>query len=356
MKHVLVIDSFIPVHQQLQKLGAKLSIICATGRIIGGDNIPELVQNALGVDMIDLWAKQVLGQKIMEQLDIKHENKYSAIWFIIPKEQGIIEDIPNLEDYFEDIGKVFEVLEKLLVENLKLSKENLYIMYDENNLQIKKGILKFNFMDMPYDKERLICSMPINKEAMYVKVNYYYRNGLVSIVNLVFIGQKENQILLDSVIYAERLLFILNKHAHVYEEEFYKNTINVLIAIDDEVEKELYYGITSHLRIILYFYSLGIRPSSKKVGYILRKLEMEVFTYLILNNIKLSKEYVLRIFNSIYENSYFNFPIIGFFICIISLAGYAVSSKENYTTTPDNKILLHISLIGDIISKDKMRD
>ncbi|GMG97939.1 hypothetical protein [Tepidimicrobium xylanilyticum] len=63
MKHVLVIDSFIPVHQQLQKLGAKLSIICATGRIIGGDNISELVQNALGVDMIDFMGKASIRTK-----------------------------------------------------------------------------------------------------------------------------------------------------------------------------------------------------------------------------------------------------------------------------------------------------
>lgn len=90
-----------PAHTEIMVRKNNVISVIETHCRLGGDNIPELVKNALGIDMIDLWARQVLGEEVMDRLDSKGD-RYSAIWFIIPKENGIIDSIPNLEDYYDD--------------------------------------------------------------------------------------------------------------------------------------------------------------------------------------------------------------------------------------------------------------
>lgn len=273
--------------------------------LISKDKLPFFIFSPVQKLISNFEEDNKYGQKYIIQECFRHIELKEIIKNPLATTGQLLYSIFDFQ--YRDMSKVFRFLEEFLIQNLKLKKEQVYIMYDEENIRIKNNILQYNFMDIAYDKNRLICPMPIKKETMYVKVNYHYKGGLIPIINLVFIGQEENLILLDSIIYPERLLFILNNNHNVYEEDFYNDTINIFTTIDDSVKNEIYFGITSHLRMILYFYSLGIRSGAKKANYVVRKLEREVFAYLIIEDIKLCEKDILIIFNSIYENSYFNF-------------------------------------------------
>ncbi|EQK41156.1 phosphoribosylglycinamide synthetase, ATP-grasp domain protein [[Clostridium] bifermentans ATCC 19299] len=65
---------------------------------LGGDNIHLLVNNALGIDMIDLWARQILGECIIKKIH-PIKNKYSAIWYIISDQVGKVDFIPDFKKF-----------------------------------------------------------------------------------------------------------------------------------------------------------------------------------------------------------------------------------------------------------------
>lgn len=222
-----------------------------------------------------------------------------------------------------------------MIDKLNLDNNKIYIMYDESNNEVSHTLKKYNLNGIPYDKSRLICNMPIKYESNYIKINYFYRGGLIPIANLVFIDQKEYTTMLDSIIYPERLLFIVNNNKFVYQEKFYEDTVNLINSIildskntsstsqnlqlnnpyislkhnvdNNSFNLRLSCALVSHLRIILYFYTLGITSNSKKSGYILRNMERQVFTYFLIEDLTINENDIYMILDSIYLNGYFNY-------------------------------------------------
>ncbi|MBB6098310.1 biotin carboxylase [Deinobacterium chartae] len=73
----------------------------------GGDFIPELVQEALGVDLFRLLARQTLGQRVLPELDAalrSAQQHYAAIWFVTPEQPGILEEVRGIEQAWSGEG------------------------------------------------------------------------------------------------------------------------------------------------------------------------------------------------------------------------------------------------------------
>lgn len=65
---------------------------------LGGDCIPDLVRISTGIDLVDLWAKQTLGESILPKIPREITvNKYSAIKYISPNATGVLKSIEGKE-------------------------------------------------------------------------------------------------------------------------------------------------------------------------------------------------------------------------------------------------------------------
>ncbi|HEY0992757.1 MAG TPA: ATP-grasp domain-containing protein [Kofleriaceae bacterium] len=68
--------------------------IVETHTRLGGDQIPELIEFVSGVDLMDLWARQTLGERVLGEVpDRLPESKYAAIWFVTPEAVGTVERV-----------------------------------------------------------------------------------------------------------------------------------------------------------------------------------------------------------------------------------------------------------------------
>lgn len=79
----------------------------------GGDQIPQLIALAGGVDLLDLWVRQILGEQVWPLLsDHAGPDTYAAIWFAVPQALGTIERVDGL-DQAKAIEGVDEVVLRL---------------------------------------------------------------------------------------------------------------------------------------------------------------------------------------------------------------------------------------------------
>lgn len=163
------------------------------------------------------------------------------------------------------IKQPFLFLEEILVNTFGLDKEKIHIEYDKSNEHISNTIEELNFNGIATCKDELICNMPIEYESIYLKVNYQYNDGLVPLCNLVFVGQENDTTMVDSVIYPERLLFVLNKNEHIYDECIYTETINIIKSVLPSQEIEFCYALASHIRMISYLYRGRIHSRKPKI-------------------------------------------------------------------------------------------
>lgn len=96
-----------PCHTEIiVKSNGEIGIVETHCRL-GGDCIPNLVNNAFGIDMVELWAKQVLGDNILDKLNAT-KNRYSSIYFIDAQKSGILKSIPSLDKYYDKYGEDIE--------------------------------------------------------------------------------------------------------------------------------------------------------------------------------------------------------------------------------------------------------
>lgn len=170
------------------------------------------------------------------------------------------------------LAEVFSALNALLVETLGLSAEKLYVMYNSDN----EAMAQANpWQALPYPLERLRCPLPIDEEAQYVKINAHYKEGIVPITNLCLICQEGACAQLDGVIYPERLQFILADEPHQYALPPYQ--VNISLLSQYGMPYPTACAVSQHWRTLTYLRATGVRPSAKKLGYILRKFEREAF-------------------------------------------------------------------------------
>lgn len=71
--------------------------IVETHTRLGGDRIPELIESISGVDLLDLWIRQALGEQVMHHLPESLSNTFAAIWYVSPQAVGTIERIEGEE-------------------------------------------------------------------------------------------------------------------------------------------------------------------------------------------------------------------------------------------------------------------
>jgi biotin carboxylase len=68
---------------------------------LDGGNYPRLAYTTLGVDVADLWARQLLGEQVMprlrRQLDEPRSGRYGASWWAYPDVDGVLLSIEGLD-------------------------------------------------------------------------------------------------------------------------------------------------------------------------------------------------------------------------------------------------------------------
>jgi biotin carboxylase len=86
---------------------------------LGGDFIPELVQDILSVDLKSFFARQILGEKVLNEIiDILNEKisaprNYAAVWYRMNNLAGKLEKIQGIEDIQDFSGVTFvKILKK----------------------------------------------------------------------------------------------------------------------------------------------------------------------------------------------------------------------------------------------------
>ncbi|GEM_PF-6023392 len=167
---------------------------------------------------------------------------------------------------------IFSMVRFICCTTLGLSEDNIYVMYDKAHPTLHKAI---RFPKIPYDYNRLKCPLPIDDSACYVKINYHFNNGLVPIMNLCLVHQDLEGAKVDSILYPERLLFILNENDHPYCEPHFAPTVRLLQ--QSFASEAVCCGIANHLRVICYLRIQGLQSGSKGIQYVLRKFERELF-------------------------------------------------------------------------------
>jgi biotin carboxylase len=66
---------------------------------LAGFYIPDLIENCTGKNLLELWAKQSVGNSIFNEIPEEEDfNGYSAIWYTSPKKQGLIKEVLGLEE------------------------------------------------------------------------------------------------------------------------------------------------------------------------------------------------------------------------------------------------------------------
>jgi len=66
---------------------------------LAGDNIADLVKVSTGIDIEEMIAKQTLNESVINNIpEIIPKNKFSSIWYAIPKKMGILEDVRGMSE------------------------------------------------------------------------------------------------------------------------------------------------------------------------------------------------------------------------------------------------------------------
>lgn len=66
---------------------------------LGGDNIPLLIETVTGVDLVELWARQIMGEKVMHLLPSSFpDNSHAAIWYVSPRAVGTMERVEGIQE------------------------------------------------------------------------------------------------------------------------------------------------------------------------------------------------------------------------------------------------------------------
>ncbi|PFN98054.1 hypothetical protein COJ85_21255 [Bacillus sp. AFS076308] len=88
--------------------------IIETHTRLGGDYIPELINMASGVDLLDLWAKQAMGESIINEIpQTPNMKKSAAIWYGTPSTSGLVKEIIGEEEAKSTAGVArVEILQK----------------------------------------------------------------------------------------------------------------------------------------------------------------------------------------------------------------------------------------------------
>jgi len=81
---------------------------------LGGDYIPELINMASGIDLLDLWAKQAMGESIINEIpQTPNMKKSAAIWYGTPSTAGLVKEIIGEEEAQSTAGVTrVEILQK----------------------------------------------------------------------------------------------------------------------------------------------------------------------------------------------------------------------------------------------------
>ncbi|HDR8040744.1 TPA: ATP-grasp domain-containing protein [Bacillus cereus] len=65
---------------------------------LGGDCIPELIEITSGLNLLDLWARQTLGENVLDEvINAKHE-KFASIWFNTPETRGTLVEVKGVKE------------------------------------------------------------------------------------------------------------------------------------------------------------------------------------------------------------------------------------------------------------------
>lgn len=69
--------------------------VIETHNRLGGDKIDELLKYALDVNPLELWARQVLGEKVLSEIATVKPVRFAAVSFIHSEEEGKILSLPE---------------------------------------------------------------------------------------------------------------------------------------------------------------------------------------------------------------------------------------------------------------------
>ncbi|WP_134683904.1 ATP-grasp domain-containing protein [Brevibacillus migulae] len=102
-----------PSHSEIMLTASGPKMI-ETHTRLGGDYIPELISMVSGVDLLDLWARQAMGESILEEVPQKADMaKSAAIWYGTPSITGKVEQIRGEEEAKASAGVArIEILQK----------------------------------------------------------------------------------------------------------------------------------------------------------------------------------------------------------------------------------------------------
>lgn len=70
--------------------------IIETHTRLGGDNIVDLVRLVTGIDLYDLWVRQICGERVLDQL-VKPTERFAAVWFVTPAAEGTLVEVTGIE-------------------------------------------------------------------------------------------------------------------------------------------------------------------------------------------------------------------------------------------------------------------
>ncbi|WP_172631947.1 ATP-grasp domain-containing protein [Dictyobacter arantiisoli] len=76
---------------------------------LGGDCIPELIQLVYGIDLLDLWARQVLGESVWHALpEVVSTHTCAAIWYVSLLPPGVVKNVSGVEEA-RDVSCIHDV-------------------------------------------------------------------------------------------------------------------------------------------------------------------------------------------------------------------------------------------------------
>ncbi|TDK58240.1 hypothetical protein E2K98_24555 [Bacillus salipaludis] len=88
--------------------------IVETHTRLGGDYIPELINMVSDIDLLDLWAKQAMGESIINEIpQTPSMKKSAAIWYGTPSSVGLVKEVLGEEEAKSQAGvSRVEILQK----------------------------------------------------------------------------------------------------------------------------------------------------------------------------------------------------------------------------------------------------
>jgi biotin carboxylase len=81
---------FGPAHTEIMVCAHQVFVVETQARL-AGDHIFDLIRAAYDIDLIDLWARQTLGERVLERLPTPLVAPlFAAIWYAAPHNRGVI--------------------------------------------------------------------------------------------------------------------------------------------------------------------------------------------------------------------------------------------------------------------------